>query len=189
MEKLMILIGDSLTFGYGVDKNEGWVYRLNKEYSINLLNRGINGSTSTDMLSRFTVDVISKNPDSIFIMAGTNDFLSNRSLNSVLDNIELMVKEALTITKDIIIGIPPTIIKEIAYEKFMKTDTYDYAIKNLVLLRDNLINLCSKYSIKYLDFYRLTLNNLDKDIFLDGIHLNQKGNDIILKHFIENLTL
>lgn len=188
MEKLMILIGDSLTFGYGVDKNKGWVYRLNKEYNINLLNKGVNGSTSTDMLSRFTVDVTRNNPSSIFIMAGTNDFLSNRSLNSVLDNIELMVKEGLTLTKDIFVGVPPTILKEMAYEKFMETDTYDYAIKNLAFLREGLIGLCSKYSIKYLDFYTLTLNNLDKDIFIDGVHLNEKGNDIILNEFIKLLN-
>ena len=184
----MILIGDSLTFGYGVGKSKSWAYKLNKEHNINLLNKGINGSTSTDMLSRFTVDVISKNPDSIFIMAGTNDFLSNRSLNFVLENIELMIKEALTVTKDIIIGIPPTIIKEMAYEKFMETDTYDYAIKNLAFLREGLIDLCSKYSIKYLDFYTLTLNNLDENIFLDGIHLNEKGNDVILNEFIKLLN-
>ena len=187
MEKLMILIGDSLTFGYGVAKSKGWVYRLNKEYNLNLLNKGVNGSTSTDMLSRFTADVISKNPNSIFIMAGTNDFLTNRSLKSVLDNIELMVKEGLAITKDIIIGIPPIILKEMAYKKFMESSTYDYAIKNLVLLKEGLIDLSSKYSIRYLDFYTLTLNNLDKDIFLDGIHLNENGNDVILKEFLKLL--
>lgn len=185
MEKLMILIGDSLTFGYGVDRNKSWAYRVNKEYNLNLLNKGVNGSTSTDMLSRFTSDVISKNPNCIFIMAGTNDFLSNRPLKSVLDNIELMIKEGLTTTKDIIIGIPPIILKEMAYEKFMKADTYDYALKNLVLLNEGLIDLSCKYSIRYLDFYTLTLNNLDKDIFLDGIHLNEKGNDIMFKEFIK----
>jgi acyl-CoA thioesterase I len=188
LKNLLILIGDSLTFGYGVPKSKGWVYRLNKEYNINLLNKGVNGNTSTDMLSRFTVEVLSKKTDSIFIMAGTNDFLSNRSLNCVLENIELMVKEGLTITKDIIIGIPPTIIKEMAYEKFMEASTYDYTLKNLVLLKEGLIDLSSKYSIKYLDFYTLTLNNLDKDIFLDGIHLNEKGNDFILKEFIKNIN-
>lgn len=185
MEKLTIFIGDSLTFSYGINKNKGWVYRLNKEYNINLLNKGINGSTSTDMLSRFTVDVTENKPTSIFIMAGTNDLLSNRPLNFILDNIELMIKESLSITKDIIIGIPPIIIKEIAYKKFMETDTYDYAVKNLALLRDRLMILCFKYSIKYLDLYTLTLNNLNKDIFLDGIHLNEKGNDILLKEFIK----
>lgn len=184
----MILIGDSLIFGYGVDKSKSWVHRLNKEYNINLLNKGINGSTSTDMLSRFTVDVTRNNPSSIFIMAGTNDFLSNRSLISVLENLEIMIKESLYITYDVIIGIPPTIVKEMAYEKFMETDTYDYAIKNLAFLREGIIDLCSKYSIKYLDFYTLTLNNLDKDIFLDGIHLTEKGNDIILKEFIKLLN-
>ena len=186
MENLLVLIGDSLTFGYGVPKSKGWVYRLNKEYNINLLNKGVNGNTSTDMLSRFTVDIIRNNPSSIFIMAGTNDFLSNRPLSSVLDNIELMIKEGLSITKNITIGIPPIILKEMAYEKFMETDTYDSTLKNLKLLRQGIISLCSNYNLKYVDFYYITKNNLDKDIFSDGIHLNEKGNTLLLNEFLKN---
>lgn len=43
---LFIFIGDSLTFGYGVSKNETWVYKLQKSLNCNLINRGINGNTT-----------------------------------------------------------------------------------------------------------------------------------------------
>src|SRR5699024_7369523 len=92
----------------------------------NIINKGINGNTTTDMLNRFTEDVTILNPKKIFIMGGTNDLLSNRPINMIIANIELMIKESLTKTKYVIIGIPPKIIKEDAYKLFMPSLTYDY---------------------------------------------------------------
>ena len=141
------------------------------------------------MLNRFTEDVVVYNPESIFIMGGTNDLLSNRSLNLILDNIELMIKEALTKTNNIIIGIPPRIIKEDAYNLFMPSLTYDYCENNLPKLREELIKLCNSYKIKYIDFYNLTLNTNSKEIFIDGIHFNEKGHELLFKEFINTLAL
>ena len=81
----------------------------------------------------------------------------------------------------IIIGIPPIIISSDARRLFMECDTYDYCEKNLPVLKSELLNLCNKYSLKYMDLYSLTLNNLDKDIFLDGIHLNPSGQKLIFE--------
>ena len=187
-----IFIGDSLTFGYGVPKNKCWVEIL-KNYSssfnmdFSIINKGINGNTTTDMLNRFTEDVTLFNPKSIFIMGGTNDLLSNRPLNLILDNIELMLKESLTKTSNIIIGIPPRIIKEDAYRLFMPSSTYDYCENTLPKLRENLIKLCDKYKVKYIDFYNLTLNLSPKEIFIDGIHFNEKGNRFFFEEFIRKL--
>lgn len=178
-----VFIGDSLTYGYGVNKNNNWVESLNPFIPLDIINKGINGNTTTDMLNRFTEDVISYSPKKIFIMGGTNDFLSNRSLDSVLDNLELMLKEALTITKDVIIGIPPIIIKEDAYRLFMQSSTYDYCEKQLQLLGKSIIELCNKYTVTYVDFYSLTFKFSSINIFIDGIHLNNNGQNLLLNEF------
>ncbi|WP_195265799.1 MULTISPECIES: GDSL-type esterase/lipase family protein [unclassified Clostridium] len=178
-----VFIGDSLTYGYGVNKNNNWVESLNPFIPLDIINKGINGNTTTDMLNRFTEDVISYSPKKIFIMGGTNDFLSNRSLDSVLDNLELMLKEALTITKDVIIGIPPIIIKEDAYRLFMQSSTYDYCEKQLQLLGKSIIELCNKYTVTYVDFYSLTFKFSSNNIFIDGIHLNNNGQNLLLNEF------
>lgn len=178
-----VFIGDSLTYGYGVNKNNNWVESLNPFIPLDIINKGINGNTTTDMLNRFTEDVISYSPKKIFIMGGTNDFLSNRSLYSVLDNLELMLKEALTITKDVIIGIPPIIIKEDAYRLFMQSSTYDYCEKQLQLLGKSIIELCNKYTVTYVDFYSLTFKFSSNNIFIDGIHLNNNGQNLLLNEF------
>lgn len=181
MNNKYVFLGDSLTFGYGVRPSENWVNLLKNNLKISVINKGVNGSTTVDMLCRFKKDVLDNNSKNLFIMGGTNDLLSNRSINSIILNIETMIKEALLYDINIIIGIPPTIISSDANRLFMQSDTYGYTEKSLPDLRTELINLCDKYSLKYIDLYSLTCNNLDKDIFLDGIHLNPSGQNLIFE--------
>ncbi len=185
---LFILIGDSLTFGYGIPKNENWVYKLHQSLNYNLINKGVNGNTTIDMLIRFSEDVIANNPTLIFIMGGTNDLLSNKSLSSIIQNIELMIKESLSINSKVILGIPPTIIGSDAYKLFSPSSTYDYCENELSKLREELIKLSKKYNLQYWDFYNLTLENMYTDIFNDGIHLNIKGQNLLFNYASNTLT-
>lgn len=183
MKDTLVLIGDSLTFGYGVPKKHSWVYNLSTELSINIINKGINGDTTPSMLSRFYSHVTTNNPDFIFIMGGTNDLLSGRTVDSIISNIEEMIKDSLG--KTIFLGIPPCIIEKMAQNLFMPSSFYTHCSNNLPVLRTKLIELCKKYSIKYVDFYALSINNLEKSIFLDGIHLNSLGNNLMKNEFLK----
>lgn len=190
MSNNFIFIGDSLTFGYGINKNKSWIEKLTnisfiKSNKFNIINKGINGNTTTDMLNRFSEDVSSLNPNSIFIMGGTNDLLSNRSISLIIDNIEIMIKEGLLYTQNIYLGIPPYIIKKDAYKLFMPSLTYDYCENNLPILRENLIILSKKYNIKYIDFYTETKDK--NNIFIDGLHFNEDGHNLFLNLFLEVL--
>lgn len=177
-----IFIGDSLTFGYGVPKNENWVYKLQKSLNCSLINMGTNGDTTVDMLVRFSQDVILNNPESVFIMGGTNDLLCNRSVSSILKNIELMINESLSINAGVILGIPPIIIGEDAYKLFSPSSNYSYCESTLPKLRLELISLSKKYNLKYLDFYSLTLENISANIFSDGIHFNISGQNLLFNY-------
>lgn len=181
-DNLFIFIGDSLTFGYGVSKTENWIYKLQNTLNYDLINKGINGNTTVDMLIRFSKDVTLNDPNIIFIMGGTNDLLCNKSVTSIIKNIEVMIKESISINSEIILGIPPTIIGSDAYKLFSPSSSYSYCESELPKLRLELINLSGKYNLKYLDFYNLTLDNLSKDIFSDGIHLNVKGQDLLFNY-------
>lgn len=182
-----VFIGDSLTYGYGVSKSINWVENLKTFQPLKIINKGINGDTTTDMLNRFTEDVTFLKPIRIFIMGGTNDLLSNKSLSSILDNLELMIKEALSVTNNIIIGIPPIILKEDAYKLFSPSSTYDYCEKQLPLLRKSLIELCNKHKASYVDFYKATSAYSSENIFIDGIHLNAKGQSLLVNEFKRKL--
>ena len=190
MKSDFILVGDSLTFGYGVGYNQRWASLLSKELvNYNVINKGVNGDTSANILFRFYDDVISLNPKYIFIMCGTNDLLCGRSLQNIVDNIEEMIIECLNINSKVIIGIPPHIIKEMASLMFSPSPFYDYCNNSLPNLKDQLINLCNKYKINYINFYDLIINNSTSDLYLDGIHFNCLGNKIMFNVVIKELNV
>lgn len=181
-----IFIGDSLTFGYGVHKEQSWVYNIQRELSLSSLNKACNGDTSTGILSRYYRDVINYSPKNIFIMCGTNDLLMGKKTKDIIDNLELMIKDALNINAKIILGIPPNIIGSMAEKLFMPSSFYNYTEEELPHLQSEIINLCSKYNISYIDFYKITWNK--RDLYLDGVHLNSKGNDLMFKSFLKHLS-
>lgn len=182
-----VFIGDSLTFGYGVPKSQSWFSLLKENCKYNLINKGINGNTSTDILFRFTEDVINNNPKKVFILCGTNDLLSNKPVENIISNIILMITESLENKITPIIGIPPIIIPDIAYKLFCPTDTYKYCYANLIILREALLSTCDDLNINFVDLYTLTSNNINTNIFLDGIHLNSPGN-ILVANYLKTIV-
>lgn len=183
----IIFFGDSLTFGYGVPKQNSWAYKIANELYSSSLNKACNGDTTTSMLSRYYNDVLKYKSSTIFIMCGTNDLLLGRSVTSIIDNIELMIKDALAINSKVIIGIPPQIIGSLANELFSPSHLYDYAEKELLTLKNELINLCEKYQLKFINFYDLTLNK--DDIYLDGIHLTSLGHELMYKKWLTTIQI
>lgn len=181
MNSKYVFLGDSLTYGYGVKAKDNWVTLLKNHLNLNIINKGINGNTTSDMLYRFNDDVINKNPSSLFLMGGTNDLILNRDISSIIQNIEVIIKEALSYNIEIIIGIPPDIIAEDANRLFMACDNYKYCESSLPILHKELIKLSNKYNLKYIDFYTITNKLKNSSIYLDGIHLNPTGQNIIFE--------
>lgn len=183
----IIFFGDSLTFGYGVKKQDSWVYKITQTIFATSLNKACNGATTSYMLSQYYTDVLKYSPSNIFLMCGTNDLLLGRSVKSIIENIELIVKDTLDINSNLILGIPPAIIGEMANKLFTPSSLYEYAEKNIILLKNELISLCNNYNLKFINFYDITVNN--KDIYLDGIHLSSIGHELMyqeaLPYFIQ----
>lgn len=181
MKNKYVFLGDSLIFGYGVKPKENWVNLLKNKYNLDIHNRGVNGSTTVDMLVRFQKDVINLNPTNLFLMGGTNDFLSNRSVQSTVDNLEIMIKDSLSNNINVILGIPPTIIPNMAKKLFIPCDTYDYCKKSLSELRSLILDLCNKYNLQHIDFYTITNSIKNNDyLFIDGIHFSPVGHELLL---------
>ena len=82
----VVFMGNSIT--------DNWAY-FHPDFfnSNNFCGRGISGQTSSQMLVRFTDDVIALHPKAVVIMAGTNDVAHNEywvSHEQVVDNIIAM---------------------------------------------------------------------------------------------------
>jgi hypothetical protein len=70
----IVFIGDSIT--------EFWVRGDPALFNKNLVGRGISGQTSPQILLRFFQDVIALRPQTVHIMAGTNDIAGNTGPNT-----------------------------------------------------------------------------------------------------------
>jgi lysophospholipase L1-like esterase len=65
-----------------------WMMRAHPEWTV--LNRGINGQRSDEILSRFGRDVVAQRPAVVIILAGVNDIYQRSTTDSVKRNLEAM---------------------------------------------------------------------------------------------------
>lgn len=105
----IVVFGDSLSAGYGLKGDNGWVNLLQKklnkqgiESKVN--NASISGDTTSNGLNRLQ-NVLTSNPDIIIIELGGNDGLRGLSLKHMRTNLSIMVQQSLqTNAKVLLIG-------------------------------------------------------------------------------------
>jgi acyl-CoA thioesterase I len=90
----IICFGDSITFGYGVNQGEDYPAILSKMLGSPVINKGIDGDTTTEALGRFKSDVLDRNPMLVIIEFCGNDFLKQIPKETTLGNIKRMAESA-----------------------------------------------------------------------------------------------
>jgi acyl-CoA thioesterase-1 len=65
-----------------------WMTKTHPDWAV--LNRGVNGQRSDEILSRFERDVLSQKPAVVIVLAGVNDIYQGRTADSVKRNLEAM---------------------------------------------------------------------------------------------------
>ena len=96
-EKTLLVYGDSLSAGYGLnDINQGWVQLLQEkidqqQYPWNVVNISISGETSAGGLSRLRDTLDATKPDLVLLELGANDGLQGIPLTSFKSNMEQMI--------------------------------------------------------------------------------------------------
>jgi lysophospholipase L1-like esterase len=98
-----VFLGDSIT--------EGWKHAVPTMFGADVLDRGIGGQTTEQMLVRFRSDVLDLHPAVVHIMAGTNDVAGNRGATTVATiegNIRSLVEQARANGIEVVLAsIPP----------------------------------------------------------------------------------
>lgn len=183
----IVCIGDSLTTGFGVFKEDRWTNLLIENYKMDIINKGVNGDTTSGIMLRFYDDVVILKPNYVNIMAGCNDFLSHRPLKNVVSNIEEIILDSINsnITPVICTEIP--IIKDMAIRKWSSDCDYDYAIKTTAKYREWILKYTTENNILCIDFYKLfmeTLKNKEtRELYIDGVHPTKEGHKIMAEEF------
>jgi lysophospholipase L1-like esterase len=187
----IVCIGDSLTYGYRVRRSKTWINLVQEELNIKIENKGISGDTTGGMLARFREDVISKKPKIVFIMGGTNDIITGADLGVPQSNIMAMVHQARGNMIKPIIGLPTKIDVENVVEEWSIFADYKEISKKVDKYNKWLKRFSKAFEIDYIDFNK-KINSLSKDemkqIYLDGLHFNNKGHELMARIFIENIN-
>ena len=95
-KKNIILVGDSLSSGYGLALKKSWVYTLRHKIKerfpfVKLINSSIGGSTTYNGLNRLQNQFKRHNANVVIIALGGNDALRGLNLKVSKQNIEKMI--------------------------------------------------------------------------------------------------
>jgi lysophospholipase L1-like esterase len=88
----IIALGDSLTVGVGASsKEKGYISILEQRFNITIQNEAISGDTTHDALARLERDVLSKQPDIVMILLGSNDYLRQEPIGETFKNLRAII--------------------------------------------------------------------------------------------------
>lgn len=91
----ILVMGDSLSAGYGIDIQQGWVNLLEKEltknHAVQIINASVSGETSSGGNNRLPALLAEHQPDIVILELGGNDGLRGHPLKLVEKNLQAMV--------------------------------------------------------------------------------------------------
>lgn len=134
----IVCLGDSITYGFPFGPAYSWVDMLSRNIEGEVINRGINGNTTTEMLERFDRHVLKNNPTHVIIMGGINDVLLRESYDRIVWNLRAMIEKARENHIQVILGIP-TVVDYPEFERMIERIRVwmkDYARQNNIEIID-----------------------------------------------------
>jgi lysophospholipase L1-like esterase len=168
----VVLIGDSIT--------ENWSMADPGFFTQGIVNRGIGGQTSAQMLVRFRADVVALRPAAVHILAGTNDIAGNGGPTSPQDfrnNIQSMVELARANGIRVILGaIPPA--DQFTWRPGMQPAPVISA------QNDWLRQYAARNGLGFIDYHAALVGprqGLRAELGNDGVHPNRAGYRIMRK--------
>lgn len=183
----IVAIGDSLTFGYGVNKDDNFVGLLSKNHNYEIVNKGKNGDSTAGILSRFYKDVVENKCKLCIIMAGTNDIFLGRKTEYVLDNIMEMVNECKLNNIIPLVLSPPKTFAKLAKIHWYSDINYCSANKLLGELSSLLQFKCEKEMIQFINIYN-SFPSI-QEYYTDGVHISSKGYKLIYTEIEKEIAI
>ena len=170
--KKLLILGDSISAGYGLKESENWVQLL--ETSLNasgtelkIINSSISGDTTIGGLSRIESDLRKHNPNYVLVELGGNDALRGYPIDKIKTNLLKIIDASIAAEANPIImqiRIPPNYGKNYvaAFESIYSEIAVEKNIPKMSFILEKVA--------------------LDKSLMqLDGIHPNSKAQPLIAK--------
>lgn len=166
----IVVLGDSISAGYGIEVSQGWVSLLqnrldatNGNYKI--INESISGETTAGGLARIDRILTEDKPVALLVELGANDGLRGLSLDMMKNNLaEIIRRSQRAGAKVLLLGmrIPP-----------------NYGKRYTNMFYNVYIQLSSELKIPYVPFILEDVALIKELMQPDGLHPNAKAQSII----------
>jgi acyl-CoA thioesterase-1 len=171
--RTVVVVGDSLSAGYGIKLQEGWVNLLGQRlasegYGYRVVNASVSGETTQGGLARLPRVLATHKPAVVIVELGGNDGLRGLPLAASRENLRRMIELARAAkARVVLVGmvIPPNYGQRYGQE-----------------FRDMFAALAAKYPVAFVPFF-LDRVALDPELMqADGLHPNAKGQPQLLEN-------
>lgn len=174
----ILVLGDSLSAGYNIEIEQGWVELLNQKlkqegYPHTVINGSISGDTTTQGLLRLPRLLEQHEPEIVIIELGGNDALRGTSPTAIKRNLSKLIDTSKRSGAEVLllgIQIPPNYGQRYAQAFF-----------------DNYAQLANEKKVKLVPIFLENVGGVDKLMQDDGIHPNAKAQPFLLENVYTSL--
>ena len=168
----IMVFGDSLSAGYGLPQEAGWVSllkkRLQTQAPARLINNSISGETAMGGRNRIEQALKTHRPDIVIIELGGNDGLRGASIESIRDNLEAIIEACQRSKATVLLAgmqLPP-----------------NYGIAYTQKFQDIYPQLAKRHRLKLVPFLLDGFGDKREFFQSDGIHPNANAQEKIVEN-------
>ena len=180
-------LGDSLTFGLGVRRQDRWTSLVDQQTDVSVINMGCNGDTTGGMLVRLNRDILGSNAahtplSTVLIMGGSNDIFYSGSLSTARANMGAMLHQTMSAGFRPVVGIPLPLDPALAPQKWAHVVDFPAAATLLVEYSQWLKDFAGAFSVPVVDFgadFQDEQGRVRGELFLDGLHPTKQGHKLM----------
>lgn len=172
---------DVVFLGNSITERADWQDLIGN--GILIANRGIGGDNTYGVLARLQ-DVLELSPNKVFLMIGINDMARSTPVDTIFNNIQLIVKRikiadpAIQVYVQSVLPVNPSMT---SYAVSRKADIIQLNSK----LKDGFLAYKDVFFINTQMLLVDENGNLDAQYTNDGVHLTSKAYDKIVQYYIE----
>lgn len=168
-----------------------------------VINAGVGGNSSKNLLERVDTDVIARNPDVVILMIGTNDMLNSNKMISYREyenNLKTLVQKIEPTGAKIVLMAPPPADSVYLFQRHDRKLFKETPNIKLDSVRHIITKLATEKDLGYIDLYQKfidrNLPNHNTDLFIknernsgrkDGVHPTPLGYRFIAQVVFEYL--
>jgi lysophospholipase L1-like esterase len=169
----VLALGDSLTEGVGVKREEAWPALLAEQTGWAVVNGGVSGNTSSDALQRLPALLDEHKPVLVLVMLGGNDMLRKIQQQQTVDNLaKIIVLCRASGAQPVLLGTPQPSLAGAVFQSLSAPDFYRELAEaqQVTLIEDAMAEVLSDPRLK-----------------ADQLHPNAAGHVLFTEKLLEEL--